>query len=296
METGGRIIDGKAIADGIRAELQGRVQAVQASGARLPTLAVVLVGDDPGSEVYVRGKRQACDAVGMRSLFHHLPAATSEAALLDLIAGLNADATVDGILVQLPLPAHMRARQVISAIDPDKDVDGFHPLNFGRLALEEPGFQPCTPVGVMRLLATIGFEPRGRLVTVVGWSNIVGKPLSLLLTAAGATTTVCHIETPDIAPLCRTADLLVVAAGHPGLITRDMVKPGAVVIDVGINRLPSGKLVGDVDFANVQPIASWITPVPKGVGPMTVAMLLENTWRAYVAHQRPLADVGPTVV
>jgi methylenetetrahydrofolate dehydrogenase (NADP+)/methenyltetrahydrofolate cyclohydrolase len=290
MESGGRIIDGKAIADGIRTDLQRLVKGLQERGQRVPTLAVVLVGADPGSEIYVRGKRQACEGVGMRSVFHHLPAATPEAALLALIADLNRDPAVDGILVQLPLPSHMRPRQVISAIDPDKDVDGFHPLNFGRLALEEPGFKPCTPVGVMRLLETIGFDPRGRLVTVVGWSNIVGKPLSLLLTAAGATTTVCHIETPDIAPLCRTADLLVVAAGHPGLITRDMVKPGAVVIDVGINRLPTGKLVGDVDFANVQPIASWITPVPKGVGPMTVAMLLENTWKAYEKHQQPAAD------
>jgi methylenetetrahydrofolate dehydrogenase (NADP+)/methenyltetrahydrofolate cyclohydrolase len=289
MDNGGRIIDGKAVADGIRAGLQAQVQALQARGERLPTLAVILVGDDPASSVYVRGKRQSCEAIGMRSVFHHLPAATPEDVLLDLIDALNTDATVDGILVQLPLPAHMRPRLVISAIDPDKDVDGFHPLNFGRLALDEPGFRPCTPLGVMRLLETIRFDPRGRLVTVVGWSNIVGKPLSLLLTAAGATTTVCHIETPDIAPLCRTADLLVVAAGHPGLITRDMVKPGAVVIDVGINRLPTGKLVGDVDFANVQPIASWITPVPKGVGPMTVAMLLENTWQAYQKHQQPAA-------
>jgi methylenetetrahydrofolate dehydrogenase (NADP+) / methenyltetrahydrofolate cyclohydrolase len=264
------------------------VQLVQSRGERVPTLAVVLVGDDPASSVYVRGKRQACDSIGMRSLFHQLPASSAEDELLDLIAVLNADPTIDGILVQLPLPPHMRPRRVISAIDPDKDVDGFHPLNFGRLALDEPGFRPCTPVGVMRLLQTIGFDPRGRLVTVVGWSNIVGKPLSLMLTAAGATTTVCHIETPDIAPLCRTAELLVVAAGHPGLITKDMVRPGAVVIDVGINRLPNGKLVGDVDFEHVQPIASWITPVPKGVGPMTVAMLLENTWHAYLKQQLPV--------
>ena len=289
-ESGGRIIDGKAIADAIKLELAAKVERVTSAGARTPCLAVVLVGDDPGSTVYVRGKRLACETVGMRSLFHHLPVSTSEVELLELIADLNADDSVDGVLVQLPLPPHLDPRRVIFAIDPEKDVDGFHPLNVGRLALDEPGFRPCTPLGVMRLLQSIDFNPRGRLVTVVGWSNIVGKPLSLMLTAAGATTTVCHIETPDIAPLCRPAELLVVAAGHPGLIRADMVREGAVVIDVGINRLPTGKLVGDVDFANVQPIASAITPVPKGVGPMTVAMLIENTWQAYAAR-RPLALV-----
>lgn len=286
-QTSGRVIDGKAIAAEWRAAVSEQVMAVAALGRRVPGLAVVLVGDDPASAVYVRGKRQACEAAGMRSFYHALPGSISEADLLDLIADLNADATVDGILVQLPLPPQMSIERVIGAIDPDKDVDGFHPLNVGRLALGWPGFKPCTPVGVMHLLESIGYDPRGRLATVVGWSNIVGKPMSLLLTLAGATTTVCHIETPDIGPLCRQADLLVVAAGHPGLIGADMVKPGAVVIDVGINRLPTGKLVGDVDFAAVRDRVAAITPVPGGVGPMTIAMLLENTWQAYLAHTTP---------
>jgi methylenetetrahydrofolate dehydrogenase (NADP+)/methenyltetrahydrofolate cyclohydrolase len=276
------LIDGAAIAASVREECRQRVEALKARGIT-PGLAVVIVGEDPASMVYVRNKVKACEAVGMRSLHHELPADASEKALLDLVAALNADPGVHGILVQLPLPKHIDSRKVIEAISPAKDVDGFHPVSAGGLLLGSPRFVPCTPAGIMRLLAAAGVPVRGRHAVVVGRSNIVGKPVALLLLQESATVTICHSQTPDLAAQTRRGDILIAAVGRARMITADMVKPGAAVIDVGVNRLPpeeGGKLAGDVDFAAVREVAGWITPVPGGVGPMTIAMLLTNTVRS----------------
>lgn len=279
-----RRIDGKAIAASLRQELKARIDA-RPAGARPPGLAVVQVGEDPASSVYVRGKRQACADLGIANLGANLPVETTQEALLAHLERLNADPAVDGILVQLPLPKHMDSEAIIEAIALDKDVDGFHPANLGRLVLGRPGLRSCTPAGIMVLLERAGIALAGRHAVVVGRSAIVGKPMAALLLNANATVTICHSRTPDLAAITRQADVLVAAVGRAGIITADMVKPGAVVVDVGMNRNADGKLVGDVDFAGVERVAGWITPVPGGVGPMTIAMLMANTVQAYEAHR-----------
>ncbi len=274
-----KIIDGKAISAEIREEIKRRTARLVEKGVT-PGLAVVLVGDDPASAVYVRNKQRACEQVGFYSEQVILPADTEMAELRAVIARLNADPRVHGILVQLPLPPQLDEREVIMLIDPEKDVDAFHPVNVGRIVSGGYRFAPCTPAGIMQLLRRSGIEVAGRECVVVGRSNIVGKPMALLLLEANGTVTVCHSRTVALPDICRRADILVCAVGRPGFITADMVQPGATVIDVGINRLPDGHLVGDVDFAGVERIAGAITPVPGGVGPMTITMLLENTLRA----------------
>ncbi|WP_028874739.1 bifunctional methylenetetrahydrofolate dehydrogenase/methenyltetrahydrofolate cyclohydrolase FolD [Tepidiphilus margaritifer] len=269
------LIDGKAIAQALRRRIAERVRVLQERGV-VPTLAVILVGEDPASHVYVRNKVTACAEVGIRSRKYEFPADVSAERLLACIDALNADSEVDGILVQLPLPPHIDETLVLERIAVSKDVDGFHAENVGRLVQGRECFWPCTPHGVMQLLAWEGIEPQGMDAVVVGRSNIVGKPMALMLLNAGATVTVAHSRTRELAAHTRRADLLVVAVGKPEFITPEMVKPGAVVIDVGINRLPDGRLVGDV-ATGVREVASRITPVPGGVGPMTIAMLLENT-------------------
>jgi len=276
-----RIIDGKGIAEQIKGRVRVATDALLAAGKRRPGLAVVMVGDSAASQVYVRNKRRSCEQAGIYSSAHDLPASTSEAELLSLIALLNADTAIDGILVQLPLPAQIRSRAVIEAIDPAKDVDGFHPYNLGRLAQREPLLRPCTPYGVMVMLEQLGVKLAGLDAVVVGASNIVGRPMALELLLAGVTTTVCHSRTRDLAAQVGRADLVVAAVGQPGMVQGEWIKPGAIVIDVGINRLPDGKLAGDVGYAAAAERASWITPVPGGVGPMTVAMLMQNTLEAY---------------
>ncbi len=273
----GRIIDGKAIAADIRREVREESDRLAARGKRRPGLAVVLVGDDPASRIYVRNKRMACEECGFVSVSHDLPHSATQTELVNLIERLNSDLAIDGILVQVPLPDHIDERAVIEAISPDKDVDGFHPYNVGRLALRNPLMRPCTPYGVIRLLERCGISPKGMNSVVVGASNLVGRPMALELLLAGATVTVCHRFTSELREHVERADLLVVAVGKPGLIPGEWVKPGAVVVDVGINRLPNGKLVGDVQFERAVERASWITPVPGGVGPMTVAILMKNT-------------------
>lgn len=274
-----RIIDGKALAQKIRHEVAQRVLALQAQGIQ-PGLTVVLVGDDPASHVYVRNKALACEAAGFKSDVLRLSSDTSETDLLALIHQLNQDDTVHGILVQLPLPAHLDQHKVIETIAADKDVDGFHVSNAGLLMTGQPLFRPCTPYGVMKMLESEQVELRGAEAVVVGASNIVGKPMAMLLLAAGATVTLCNSKTRDLAAQTRRADVLVVATGRPGIVTGDMIKPGAVVIDVGINRNSDGKLCGDVEFDSAAAVAGAITPVPGGVGPMTIAMLLVNTLEA----------------
>ncbi len=274
MDT--RIIDGVALARAVRNELRGRVEALRSAGV-VPGLAVVLAGDDPVSRVYVRSKARACAEVGVYSEQHDLPASAAEARLLERVRLLNADPRIHGIMVQLPLPAHVSGEQVLRAIAPDKDVDGFHPFNVGLLATGHPAFVPCTPAGVMKMLDREGIDPEGRHAVIVGRSNIVGKPMAMLLLRRNATVTVCHSKTRNLGEMTRRADILVAAIGRARFLTGDMVKPGAVVIDVGINRLPDGKLAGDVDFQSVLGRASHLTPVPGGVGPMTIAMLLQNT-------------------
>lgn len=275
-----KIIDGKHIAQRLLDEVRACVSARVAAGRRVPGLAVVLVGQDPASQVYVRNKRRACAEVGMHSASHDLPADTSEAALLALIDRLNADAAIDGILVQLPLPPHINSQLVIERIAPHKDVDGFHPYNIGRLAVRMPVLRPCTPRGIMRLLESTGKPVLGQNAVVIGASNHVGRPMSLELLLAGCTVTTCHRFTRDTKHYSQAADILVVAVGKRALVQADWVKPGAIVIDVGINRAPDGSLAGDVDYATVREVAGWITPVPGGVGPMTVATLLLNTLEA----------------
>lgn len=271
-----QILDGKALAAEIRSEVKTQVAALAEKGVST-ALAVILVGDDSASQVYVRNKIKACADTGIRSLEFRMPAETTQQQLLAKIAELNADESVDGILVQLPLPKQINADAVISAIDPAKDVDGFHMANAGALVTGKQGFVPCTPFGVMRLIETSGVNPRGKSAVIVGRSNIVGKPMALLLLAADATVTVAHSRTPDLSAVTRNADILVAAVGRAKLIKADMVKPGAVVIDVGMNRDENGKLCGDVDFAEVKEVAGSITPVPGSVGPMTIAMLMQNT-------------------
>ncbi len=278
-----KIIDGKALAAALRAELAIEVQALTARGHR-PGLAVILAGDNAASKVYVRNKVKACEETGVRSELLEFPDSVMETELLACIARLNADAGTHGILVQLPLPKQINESRVLAAVSPAKDVDGFHTENLGALVAGTPGFVACTPGGVMKMLEHEGIELRGKRAVVVGRSTIVGKPVSLLLLQKDATVTICHSRTVGLAEITRQADVLVAAVGKDKLITADMVKPGACVIDVGMNRLPDGKLVGDVDYAGVREVAGWITPVPGGVGPMTVAMLISNTVRS--ARQR----------
>lgn len=275
-----RILDGKKISQALLEQVRERVEQRLAHGQAAPGLAVILVGDDPASAVYVRNKRRACATVGFKSFAFDLPASTGEDELLALIDQLNADPAIDGILVQSPLPVHINEQRLVDRIDPRKDVDGFHPMNLGRLALRRLGMRPCTSKGVMTLLGHTDQPVRGRHAVIVGASNHVGRPLALELLIAGCTTTCCHKFTQDLPGFVGRADILVVAAGKPGLVKGAWIKPGAVVIDVGINRLASGKLVGDVEFDAAAERAAWITPVPGGVGPMTVATLIENTLQA----------------
>ena len=271
-----QIIDGKALAAAVKQEAAAEVAALKAQGVA-PCLAVILVGEDPASQVYVRGKINDCAECGILSRSIRLPATATQAELLARLGALAADSAVHGILVQLPLPAQIDERAVIDAIPPQKDVDGFSPVNVGRLQAGEPCFQPCTPAGCIRMIESTGTNIAGKHAVVIGRSNIVGKPAAMLLLAQNATVTVCHSKTQNLAQLCAGADILVAAVGRAGFVTGDMVKPGAVVIDVGINRGADGKLHGDVDFAAAAQKADWITPVPGGVGPMTRAMLMHNT-------------------
>jgi methylenetetrahydrofolate dehydrogenase (NADP+) / methenyltetrahydrofolate cyclohydrolase len=277
-----QLIDGRQLAARVKGEVREAIASIVRDGGRRPGLAVVKVGADPASAVYVRNKRLACEEVGITSLAYDLPDDTSETRLLALIDALNHDPEVDGILVQLPLPRQIGRTAVIERIDPAKDVDGFHPYNIGRLAQRIPVMRPCTPFGVIRLLQHIGtpFDLKGQNAVVVGASNIVGRPMSLELLLTGATATVCHRFTVDLREHVSRADILIVAAGKPGLIPGEWVREGSIVIDVGMNRLADGRLVGDVDFAVARERAAWITPVPGGVGPMTVAMLMHNTLEA----------------
>lgn len=280
-----RILDGKRISQEILARIGLRVSERATAGFAAPGLAVILVGSDPASAVYVRNKRRACEAIGFRSFDHDLPMTTTQAELFALIDTLNVDDSVHGILVQSPLPAHVDEDALVDRIDPRKDVDGFHAVNVGRLVLRRLGLRPCTPKGVMTLLGHTDRPVRGRHAVIVGVSNHVGRPLALELLIAGCTTTCCHRFTQDLATHVAQADILVVAAGRPGLVKGDWIKPGAVVVDVGINRLDDGRLIGDVEFEPAAERASWITPVPGGVGPMTVATLMENTLEAAELQQ-----------
>jgi methylenetetrahydrofolate dehydrogenase (NADP+)/methenyltetrahydrofolate cyclohydrolase len=271
------LIDGKALAKEVRAEVKARAEAFRATHNRAPGLHVVLVGDDPASHVYVRNKERAAEKVGIAGRVHRLPAETSEADLLALIFELNGDDDIDGILVQLPLPAHLHDQTIVDAIDPAKDVDGLHPFNAGLLAVGRKGLRPCTPSGCMRMLARIGCDPKGKRALVLGRSTLVGKPIAMMLLEKHATVTIAHSRTENLGDRVREADIVVAAVGRPNLVEGDWIKEGAVVIDVGINRLEDGTLTGDVDFAGASQRASYITPVPGGVGPMTIAMLLSNT-------------------
>lgn len=290
-----QIINGKTLAAELRAEIAAEITARKARGLRAPGLAVILVGDDPASTIYVNNKRQACEEVGITSLYHHLSDNVSENALIELIQTLNQDKNIDGILVQLPLPQHIDRSKVIELIDPRKDVDGFHPYNLGRLAQRRPLLRPCTPYGIMKLLEHIQQVYENRHAVVVGSSNIVGRPMALELLLANCTVTICHRFTHDLAEPIQRADIVVSAVGKPGLIKGAWIKPGATVIDVGMNRLPDGTLTGDVEFAAASLRAGWITPVPGGVGPMTVAMLLQNTLLAHLKSQSEFARNATTV-
>ena len=282
----GQIIDGKALSQVVKDEVKAEVLALEAKYGRKPCLAVIIVGENPASQVYVRNKVKAAAYTGMESRLVELPSDISEEALLQQIAILNDDPLTDGILVQLPLPGHIDEEKVIDAIAREKDVDGFHPLNVAGLWLGKDCIVPCTPAGIMRMLDSIGVELKGKNAVVVGRSNIVGKPVAKLLLDRNATVTIAHSRTGDLGEVCRSADVLVVAVGKAGLVTGDMIKPGAVVIDVGMNRNAEGKLCGDVDYASAEPVSSWITPVPGGVGPMTIAMLMKNTIACFLSHQR----------
>jgi len=289
---GARILDGKSVSAEIRGQVKARVDAIRASGGRAPGLAVILLGENPASQVYVRNKRKACAEVGFHSELHELPAVTSQAELLELIDRLNGDPHIDGILVQLPLPEQIDPEIVTERILPTKDVDGFHPYNLGRLALRMPLLRPCTPKGVMTLLGRTGLSLEGLDAVIIGQSNIVGRPMSLELLAARCTITVCHSRTRELADKVRGADVLVAAVGRPAFVQGDWIKPGALVIDVGMNRIQGGTLMGDVDFPACAERAAWITPVPGGVGPMTIASLLENTLQAAELHGAEAASPG----
>ncbi len=271
------LIDGKALAKEVRAEVKARAEAFRATHNRAPGLDVVLVGDDPASHVYVRNKERAAEKAGIRGRVHRLPAETSEADLLALIFELNGDDDIDGILVQLPLPDHLHDQTIVDAIDPAKDVDGLHPFNAGLLSVGRKGLRPCTPSGCMRMLERIGCDPKGKRALVLGRSTLVGKPIAMMLLEKHATVTIAHSRTVDLADRVRESDVVIAAVGRPNLVKGDWIKDGAVVIDVGINRLDDGTLTGDVDFEGASEHASYITPVPGGVGPMTIAMLLSNT-------------------
>lgn len=279
------VIDGKKVAAELRLKVRNDVDAIAREYGRAPHLAVILVGDDPASQIYVRYKEKACEEVGLVSRIWRLDGSTTQCALEKHIAELCESDDIDGILLQLPLPRGLDANRCLAMIDPRKDVDGFHPENVGRLSIGLPGLKPCTPYGVMKLLEYYGLSPAGKQAVVIGRSNIVGKPMAMLLSAqtpfGNATVTICHSRTPDLAAVCRQADLIVPAIGKARLVTRDMVKPGAVIVDVGMNRLPDGKLCGDVDYENVLDLVSAITPVPGGVGPMTIATLMANTVEAF---------------
>ncbi len=275
------IIDGKAIAQKIKNQIREQVEKIKNEKNITPGLATLLVGENPASQVYIKSKNSSCIEVGMNSFHQTLAATTTQNQLLELIDQLNNDPKVHGILVQLPLPQHIDAQKVIERISPLKDVDGFHPINMGNLVIGRPGLKPCTPFGVMKLLEETGFDPSGKNAVVIGRSNIVGKPMALLLLGANATVTICHSKTKSIDAVIKNADLVVAAVGIPHYVKGEWIKEGAVVIDVGINRLPSGKLAGDVDFEAAKNKASYITPVPGGVGPMTIAMLLWNTLEAF---------------
>ncbi|MCL6433505.1 MAG: bifunctional methylenetetrahydrofolate dehydrogenase/methenyltetrahydrofolate cyclohydrolase FolD [Leptolyngbyaceae cyanobacterium HOT.MB2.61] len=289
MTSTARLLDGKALAQKIQAQLAEQVQALQVQRGRPPGLAVLMVGDNPASATYVRNKERACASVGIASFGKHFPADTPQAELEAVIQSLNQDDRVDGILVQLPLPDHLNAVTLLNQILPEKDADGLHPTNLGRLVRGEPGLRSCTPAGVMRLLQEYEIDPKGKQAVVIGRSILVGKPQALLLLEANATVTIAHSKTPDLGEIARTADILIVAVGRPLLITAGQVKPGAVVVDVGMNRIlddtGKGRLVGDVDFKSVQSVASFLTPVPGGVGPMTVTMLLQNTVQSYLERR-----------
>ena len=282
-----RILDGKAIAAKVRAEVAGGVQSFVARHGRTPSLHVVLVGDDPASHVYVRSKEKSSNECGMRGNVHELPASSTEDEVVALVHQLNEDPHVDGILVQLPLPAHMHASRVLDQISPAKDVDGLHPVNVGLLASGRPALVACTPRGCMRMIAEAGYALAGKRAVVVGRSNLVGKPMAQLLLAADATVTIAHSRTAELAALCREADVLVAAVGRARMVRGDWVKEGALVLDVGMNRDEAGKLCGDVDFAEARERAAWISPVPGGVGLLTVASLLENTLRAAELRATP---------
>ena len=291
-----RILDGKAISEAVLGEVGRRAQTLRETRGVQPGLAVILVGDNPASQVYVRSKHQTCERMGFLSVVHHLPADSSQETVATLIAELNADRRIHGILLQTPVPDHLDEQALLERIDPRKDVDGLHPANAGRLALGQPGFVPCTPLGVRELLARSGIDPAGRLTVIVGRSTLVGRPLALLLLrkepGSDSTVCVCHSRTPDLAALARQADILVAAIGRARFITGDMIKPGAVVVDVGINRIEDSskksgyRIVGDVDFEAACEVAGAITPVPGGVGPMTIAMLLSNTVQAAEAQSQ----------
>lgn len=272
-----QIISGKAIAENLLNSIKERIDARLQASKRAPGLAVILIGGDPASSIYVRNKRLACEKVGIRSIAYDLPATTTEAELLTLIKQLNNDESINGILVQAPLPPHIKDEHVIEAISPNKDVDGFHPYNIGRLAVRQPTLRSCTPFGVIKMLQAINIDLMGMDAVVVGVSNHVGRPMGLELLLAGCTVTSCHRHTKNLGQIIAKADLVIAAAGKPGLIKGEWIKPGAIVIDIGINRLADGTIAGDVDFASAKERAGWITPVPGGVGPMTVATLMENT-------------------
>lgn len=279
-----KLLDGRALAQSLQAQFQAQIAQAVAAGQRPPGLAVIQVGDDPASSVYVANKRNTCQKIGVTSFAHELPASTTQRELNALIDACNADPLIDGILVQLPLPAQLSAAEMIARIAPHKDVDGFHPENMGRLAIRQPGLRPCTPFGVMKLIETTGVDLYGIEALVVGASNIVGRPMALELLLAGATVTVVHRFSKDLAAHVARADLVIAAAGKPGLIHGEWIKPGAIVLDVGIHRRGDGTLCGDVVFAPAAERASWISPVPGGVGPMTIAMLMHNTVQAWQQH------------
>jgi methylenetetrahydrofolate dehydrogenase (NADP+)/methenyltetrahydrofolate cyclohydrolase len=286
-----RLLDGKAIAQAVRDNVGRQVAQLKAAGRRVPGLAVVIVGQDPASQIYVRNKHLACEAAGMHSPVIILPDTASQQEVIEVVRKLNVDPAIDGILVQLPVPKHIDSKAVIDAIAVDKDVDGFSPVNLGLLAQRTPRLRPCTPYGCMKMLEHAGIDPKGMDAVVLGQSNIVGRPAALELLMRGATITVCHSQTRDLPGKVRAADIVVAGIGKPEFVKGDWIKDGAIVLDVGINRLPSGKVVGDVEFEAARQHAAWITPVPGGVGPMTIAMLIQNTLEAY-QFREGLLDTG----